>query len=44
MLRLDRQMCSYGPLARSVEDLVLLSSLLVGPDGEDTECTASAVA
>ena len=37
MPRLDRQMCSYGPLARSVEDLVLLTSVLVGPDGEDTE-------
>jgi amidase len=35
--RMDRQLCSYGPLARSVDDLVLLASLLVGPDGIDTE-------
>jgi len=35
--RMDRQLCAYGPLARSVDDLVLLTSLLVGPDGQDTE-------
>ena len=35
--RMDRQLCAYGPLTRSVDDLVLLTSLLVGPDGQDTE-------
>lgn len=35
--RMDRQMCAYGPLARSVDDLVLLTSVLAGPDGLDTE-------
>jgi amidase len=36
-LRLDRQMAAYGPIARSVQDLALLTSLLAGPDGDDTE-------
>ena len=35
--RIDRQLCSYGPLARSIEDLALLAALLVGPDGSDIE-------
>jgi len=35
--RMDRQLCCYGPLARSVDDLALLAALLVGPDGTDIE-------
>jgi amidase len=35
--RIDRQLCGYGPIARSVDDLALLTALLVGPDGDDTE-------
>jgi amidase len=35
--RMDRQLCAYGPLARNVEDLALVTSLLAGPDGADTE-------
>ncbi|HXD39025.1 MAG TPA: amidase [Ramlibacter sp.] len=35
--RMDRQLCAYGPLARSVDDLALLMPLLAGPDGLDTE-------
>jgi amidase len=35
--RMDRQLCAYGPIARSVDDLVLLTSLIAGADGEDTE-------
>ncbi len=35
--RMDRQLCSYGPLARSIDDLALLAALLVGPDGSDIE-------
>jgi amidase len=35
--RMDRQLCGYGPMTRSVDDLELLAGLLVGPDGIDTE-------
>ena len=35
--RVDRFMASYGPLARSVADLALVTGLLVGPDGQDME-------
>lgn len=35
--RIDRQLCAYGPIARSVDDLALLTALLVGPDGIDAE-------
>ena len=37
MARMDRQLGSYGPLARSIDDLELLTALLVGPDGSDVE-------
>jgi amidase len=32
-----RTMSSIGPMARSVEDLVLLFKIIAGPDGRDTE-------
>jgi amidase len=32
-----RVMCSIGPMARTVEDLALLYSIIAGPDGRDTE-------
>jgi amidase len=32
-----RIMCSIGPMARTVEDLALLYSIIAGPDGRDTE-------
>ena len=32
-----RIMASVGPIARSVEDLALLYSIIAGPDGRDTE-------
>lgn len=35
--RLDRFMASYGPLARSLDDLAMITRVLVGPDGEDPE-------
>ena len=35
--RLDRQLASYGPLTRGIDDLELLTSILVGSDGVDTE-------
>jgi len=33
----DRQMCVVGPIARCVEDLALVSRVLSGPDGINTE-------
>lgn len=33
----DRQMCVVGPIARSVADLALLTSVLAGPDGINSE-------
>ena len=35
--RFDRVLSSCGPLARSVDDLILAFRLIVGPDGRDTE-------
>ena len=35
--RPDRQMAVVGPIARCVEDLALVSRVLAGPDGRDTE-------
>lgn len=37
LLRRLRLMSSIGPLARTVEDLALLFSIIAGPDGLDTE-------
>ncbi len=37
MVRFDRMLATAGPMARSVEDLELVMSVLVGPDGRDTE-------
>jgi amidase len=36
-IRSIRIMSSIGPLARSVEDLMLLYSIIAGPDGQDTD-------
>lgn len=33
----ERMLCAVGPLARSVEDLALLFSVLAGPDGLDVD-------
>jgi len=33
----ERMMCAVGPMARSVEDLALLFSVLAGPDGLDVD-------
>jgi len=35
--RMDRQLGGYGPIARSVDDLALVTALLAGADGMDTE-------
>ncbi len=35
--RPDRQMAVVGPIARCIEDLALVSRVLAGPDGHDTE-------
>jgi amidase len=36
-MRFDRLMCTIGPLARSIEDLKLVASILAGPDGLDVD-------
>jgi amidase len=33
----DRHLCAYGPITRSVDDLALVAGVLAGPDGIDTE-------
>ena len=35
--RMDRHLGGYGPIARSVDDLALVSAQLAGADGDDTE-------
>ena len=37
-----RIMSCIGPMARTVEDLALLYSIIAGPDGRDTEVAACA--
>ncbi|MGZ5971252.1 MAG: amidase, partial [Polyangiales bacterium] len=37
MPRIDRMLATVGPMARSVEDLALVASVLAGPDGVDLE-------
>lgn len=37
MPRLERIMASYGPLTRSLDDIALITRVLVGPDGQDPE-------
>jgi amidase len=35
--RIERMMATAGPMTRSAEDLALIASVLVGPDGRDVE-------